>query len=59
MFVCTFDVVITGLLVLSGLQASGWAEGFSRAGGWTAEETPAWTSHQRQTAYLRSLYQLL
>lgn len=40
-------VALLGLLVLSGLQASGWSKGFSCAGGWTAEEAAARTSHTR------------
>nr|XP_057914266.1 inactive heparanase-2 isoform X3 [Doryrhamphus excisus] len=48
-----------GLLVFSGLQASGWAKGFSSACCRTAKEAPTGTSHTRQTAHLRPLHQLL
>lgn len=52
-------VAITGLLVLSDLQAPGWPKGFSRAGCWTAEEAATRTNHTRQATHLRPLYQLL
>lgn len=52
-------VALTGLLVFSGLQASGWSEGFSSASSWTTEEAATRTSHTRQATHLCSLYQLL
>lgn len=54
-----FVIILTGLLVFSGLQAPSWSKGFSRESCWTAKEATAWTSHTRQAAYFRSLYQLL
>lgn len=48
----------TGLLVLPGLQASGWSEGLSCPCGWAAEEAPTRASHTRQATHLRTLYQL-
>jgi len=56
-YVCD-GFALTGLLVLSDLQASGRFEGFSCAGGWTAEEAATRESHTRQATYLRPLYQL-
>lgn len=52
-------VALTGILVLSSLQALGWSKGFSCESGWTTKEATAWTSHTRQATDLRPLYQLL